>query len=331
MLRCVEQLTQKWYEVHVPFLERSREAGRTNWKEILDQYADIIDYDTILVWHSAWWAAIVRWLWEHQINIEKLILVAPWYISRPHEPNRISTQTGEIIKREDEAGIRDLYDFTIQLSIKDLVQDWITVFTSNDSDRILQSAEKYILILDAKHLILDDRWHFNGSYGPQNETFVELIEEIIANNEQRTARVAVPINERDGLPRHSCLVSRNDDNNEQRYILINFIPKHTSPEIITQFHQWMQDYPDHQIINFPAERGDVLPEEIVMQYADRIQTRQRWEHDMGQSLAIFQQADAGFGQRLHFIIACVYYRIPIFRTSYSEKVDKILQFFATEL
>gem|GEM_PF-6632327 len=113
----------------------------------------------------------------------------------------------------------------------------------------------------------------------------------------------------------------------QDYIIVNFIPRHTTPEIIAQFHEWMQDYPDHQIINFPAERGDVLPEEIVTQYADRIQTRARWEHDVSQSLAIFQQADACFGQRLHFIIPCVYYRIPIFRTSYSEKVDKILTYF----
>ena len=71
----------------------------------------------------------------------------------------------------------------------------------------------------------------------------------------------------------------------------------------------------------------MLPEEIVVQYADRITTRQRWKYDIGQSLAIFQQADAGSGQRLHFIIPCVYYRIPIFRTSYSEKVDKILHHF----
>lgn len=122
------------------------------------------------------------------------------------------------------------------------------------------------------------------------------------------------------------------------YIIINFIPKHTTPEIIAQFHQWIQDYPDHQIINFPAEEWDVLPDEIIEQYGDRIQTRQRWDpgatgtgHAISDTLALFQQADAGFGQRLHFIIACVYYRIPIFRLSYSEKVDKILQFFATEL
>jgi hypothetical protein len=37
------------------------------------------------------------------------------------------------------------------------------------------------------------------------------------------------------------------------YIIINFIPKHTTSVILAQFHEWMQDYPDYQIINFPAE------------------------------------------------------------------------------
>lgn len=123
---------------------------------------------------------------------------------------------------------------------------------------------------------------------------------------RRTARVVVPA---------------------QPYILINFIPKHTNQEIITQFHEWMQDYPDYQIINFPAEEWDVLPEEIITQYWDRIQTWKRWEYGIDETLQLYQQAKAWFGQRLHFIIPCVYYRIPIYRLVYSEKVNKILQFF----
>jgi hypothetical protein len=37
------------------------------------------------------------------------------------------------------------------------------------------------------------------------------------------------------------------------YVLINFIPKHTNQETISQFHEWIQNYPEYQIINFPAE------------------------------------------------------------------------------
>jgi hypothetical protein len=39
----------------------------------------------------------------------------------------------------------------------------------------------------------------------------------------------------------------------EKYIIINFIPKHMTVEIINQFHEWIKNYPDHQIINFPAE------------------------------------------------------------------------------
>jgi polysaccharide pyruvyl transferase WcaK-like protein len=52
-----------------------------------------------------------------------------------------------------------------------------------------------------------------------------------------------------------------------------------------------------------------------------------WEHDIRSSLTLFEQTQAWFGQRLHFIIPCVYYHIPIRRLAYSEKVNKILQYF----
>ncbi len=113
----------------------------------------------------------------------------------------------------------------------------------------------------------------------------------------------------------------------KKYILINFIPKYTSPEIIVQFHEWLQDYLEYNIINFSAEQWDILPEEIREQYGDRIQTRKRWEHSIDETLQLYQQTQAWFGQRLHFIIPCVYYHIPIRRLAYSEKVNKILQFF----
>lgn len=111
------------------------------------------------------------------------------------------------------------------------------------------------------------------------------------------------------------------------YVLINFIPKHTTPEIITQFHKWIKDHPDHQIINFPAEEWDILPEEIMTQYWDRIQTWKRWERSVDETLQLYQQTQAWFGQRLHFIIPCIYYHIPMYRLAYSEKVNKILQYF----
>ena len=48
-------------------------------------------------------------------------------------------------------------------------------------------------------------------------------------------------------------IIKNTGNVINQYILINFIPKHTNLIIITQFLEWMQNYSQHQIINFPAE------------------------------------------------------------------------------
>jgi|GEM_PF-2773691 len=60
--------------------------------------------------------------------------------------------------------MRDLYDFIIDPTINDLVLDDIIIYTSNDEDRLLQSAQKYLDKLHAKHIILEDRGHFNNSY-----------------------------------------------------------------------------------------------------------------------------------------------------------------------
>lgn len=147
------------------------------WKSYIEKFADNIDTKTIMIWHSAWAAAIVRRLWENSnIYIDKLILVAPWYIADPNPPS-ISSQTGKAVNPNDYDWLRDLYDFDIDASIRDRINN-IYILTSNDSERLLQSADIYIHKLSAKHIYIPDRWHFNSSYGDgnQNKELLEIFE-----------------------------------------------------------------------------------------------------------------------------------------------------------
>lgn len=110
----------------------------------------------------------------------------------------------------------------------------------------------------------------------------------------------------------------------QQYIIINFIPKHTDVKLIQEFNKRILNYPDHQIINFPAEEWDLLPVEIIQKYSDRIITRHWSEHEASQTLRLFSWASWAFVHRLHCVIPCLHYNIPLHTTAYSEKVNKII-------
>ena len=90
----------------------------------------------------------------------------------------ISSQTGLSVDPRDADGLRDLYNFQISSEITSRVTDEIIVITSNDSYRLLLSADCYIEALQATHIIVPDRGHFNSSYGDGhiNDTLPELLE-----------------------------------------------------------------------------------------------------------------------------------------------------------
>jgi leucyl-tRNA synthetase len=108
-----------------------------------------------------------------------LILVAPWKLAT--ESKTVSSQTWEPVDPNEYEWIKDLYNFNIDTSIKNRMEDWIYVYTSNDEQRLLDSANLYIDALAAKHITLENRWHFHGSLGEINQTFPELIELITSH------------------------------------------------------------------------------------------------------------------------------------------------------
>lgn len=177
MRRSKHVLDATWYDVNLLFVDNSWIAWAKEREKPLEDNINLVTTDTVMVWHSAGAAAIVRWLWSHtNIYIKKLILVAPWKIIAPTKT--ISSQTGEILSPSDYDGMKDLYNFAIDSSLKNRVHEWIYVITSNDEQRLLDSASMYIQALDAIHMQLSNRGHFNSSYwdGTVNTTLPELID-----------------------------------------------------------------------------------------------------------------------------------------------------------
>jgi methionyl-tRNA formyltransferase len=161
MIHTKEYLEKQWHIVYMPTIDKTREVGRSAWKKTLDAHKSNINSQSVLVWHSAWWTAITRWLIENpDIIIKKLILIAPGYIP------------AEDVK----SGMRDLYNFSLDSKINEQIQEGIYLLTSNDSQRMLNSAKEYIKKLNPKHIDLHDRWHYNDSYGIQNYTLPELLD-----------------------------------------------------------------------------------------------------------------------------------------------------------
>lgn len=173
-----QQLKNQWIAVTLPEVMDSWKTNGQGWEQALDAIRWSITEDTILIGHSAGATTIIRRLWNHsEVRVRQVILVAPG--KSTYDPNRtVSTQTGELINHEEEKRFSDLSDFEIDPTIANRVTDGIIMYTSNDDEQLLDAAQQFADSLSLTWRKLDNRWHFNASYWPQNEQFPELLEEL---------------------------------------------------------------------------------------------------------------------------------------------------------
>lgn len=120
-----------------------------------------ITAETTLVGHSMGAGFWVRYLTEHpQISIDKLVLVAPW-LNTDHEYDF------------------DFFDFEIDQSISDRVNEFIIFASDNDGDGVKQSVkllEQKLPAVNAR--VFHDYGHFTfGSM--KTDAFPELLEVIL--------------------------------------------------------------------------------------------------------------------------------------------------------
>lgn len=134
------KLKKNWYKVFNPLIEKLWEWKYNKWKDTFEK----LEYneDTIIIAHSAWVAFIVRFLWEVNKKIDKLILIAP----------------AKIIW--EDRTLEDFYNFEINKKLKDRVNKITIIVSVDDEERHNNSAEIYRKKLNWDLVIFKNKWHF---------------------------------------------------------------------------------------------------------------------------------------------------------------------------
>ncbi len=116
-----------------------------------------VDENTILVGHSCGCAFLVRWLGETKRKIAKLILVAPWKVSKPGDEGRDA-----------------FYHYAIDPTIKERVGEIVMFTADNESDAGKESLQEYHNALGGTIIELKDRGHYIYDH-MGTEEFPELV------------------------------------------------------------------------------------------------------------------------------------------------------------
>jgi predicted alpha/beta hydrolase family esterase len=129
------------------------------WKEEFEKLQ--MDESTVLVGHSRGVAFLLRWLSETELQVGKLIMVAP----------NLRTESVNPV-------LQDFYSFDIDEGIQKRVGQRIIFTSENDDLENIESAELLTKKLDCKVINLPDHGHFITQDMGGNE-FHELVEEIV--------------------------------------------------------------------------------------------------------------------------------------------------------
>jgi len=132
------------------------------WKEELERYN--ISPETVLVGHSCGGGFLIRWLSENKnIEVRKLILVAPWLGVDPDQPFD-----------------KTFFDFDWDGNLSARVNDFIMFISTNDVREIKKSEEIIKNRLTGLKIIeLENKGHFT-LHGMGKVEFSELLEACLA-------------------------------------------------------------------------------------------------------------------------------------------------------
>lgn len=138
-----------------------------------------VNENTILLGHSCGAAFLVRWLGDMNKKVAKLILVAPWKISRGEDKFR-----------------KAFYEYPIDESIKSRVGE-IIYFTSDTEEREgKESLKIFHDVLGGEIIELKNRGHYIHEHMGTNE-FPELLEKIVHFDNRKA--LILPVNSRNQI------------------------------------------------------------------------------------------------------------------------------------
>ena len=154
-----KELNNRGIDTIAPLMPSPWKPVYADFKEEFEKYE--VNQNTILIGHSCGCAFLVRWLGESKQRIKRLILVAPWKI--PDEDSELK---------------KDFYNYSIDESIKERVEEIIMFTADNEEEDGKKSLDLFHNGLGGKIINIPNYGHycFNDIGG---EELPELLEEVL--------------------------------------------------------------------------------------------------------------------------------------------------------
>ena len=154
------ELGEKGIWNYFPDMPNTDEPRIGEWIEFLKKNIKEIDGDTILIGHSIGCQAVLRFLETLPVGIKvkKVILVAPWLKLDEQKIKSEGEGVWEIAKPWIETPIN-------WKKIKSHCSAFVCIFSDNDQYVSLDTKEIFRSKLNAKVVILKNRYHFDEGHG----------------------------------------------------------------------------------------------------------------------------------------------------------------------
>lgn len=158
-----QQLITQGIATDAPELPQPYEPNYQDWKQVFEQFP--ITNETVLIGHSAGAGFLVRWLSENNVQVGKVVLVAPWM-----DPENYLQKT---------YGHSDFFNFAIDRDFPKRTQGTV-IFVSDDDERwVLETVQT---ITQQCPDILVKQFHNHGHFTFDDMgtiEFPELLQEIL--------------------------------------------------------------------------------------------------------------------------------------------------------
>ncbi|PIS42431.1 MAG: leucine--tRNA ligase [Candidatus Kerfeldbacteria bacterium CG08_land_8_20_14_0_20_40_16] len=153
-----ESLEAKGVVVYNPRMPKAWQPDYQEWKKAVEKLE--INENSVLIGHSAGGAFLPRWLGETKKRINKLILVVPGKVAN-----------------EDNKRLHHFYDFKIDQTIKERVNEIIIFISDNEKDYRKKSSKIYSKLLGGRLITIKGTGHFTFE-DMKTKEFPELLDEI---------------------------------------------------------------------------------------------------------------------------------------------------------
>ncbi len=139
------------YEVIAPDLPKANAPEYETWKQAVTTALgkNKLNHSSLVIGVSAGGSFVARYLAEQKLSVANIIFIAPGCIARTDDTER-------------DNALRKFYDFEF---VPNIAREMYVVYSTDDQERRISGAKKFIQELNAQPIILTGRGHFTQHDG----------------------------------------------------------------------------------------------------------------------------------------------------------------------